>query len=31
MVIYEKEDNDKIFNDSFINELNKNDLTYKVN
>ena len=31
MVIYEKEGNDKIFNDSFINELNKNDLTYKVN
>ena len=31
MVIYEKEGNDKMFNDSFINELNKNNLTYKVN
>ena len=31
MVFYEKEGNDKLFNYCFIDELNKNNLTYKVN
>ena len=31
MVIYDKEGNDKIFNDSFINELNENNIDYKIN
>ena len=31
MVIYDKEGNDKIFNDSFINELYENNIDYKIN
>ena len=31
MVIYDREGTDKKFNDSFINELRKNNLNYKIN
>ena len=31
MVIYDKKGNDKILNDSFINELNENNIDYKIN
>ena len=31
MVIYDKNRNDKVFNDSFINELHINNLNYKIN
>ena len=31
MVIYDEEGNDKMFNDSFIKELIKNGITYKIN
>ena len=31
MAIYDKEGNDKIFNDSFINELHENNIDYKIN
>ena len=31
MVIYDREGTDKNFNDSFIDELRKNNLNYKIN